>query len=229
MNDILVIDIPEKETNKLEAVNNAAVRHAESITVANDVDYTHAAEFLKEVKVNIKSVEDTFADMKEKAYKAHRSVCDTESSFKKPLLAAEKIVKAKMQVYYSEQERLRREEDARIRAEQKRLADEQLKRAAELEAQGRAEEANAALQTASCIDALNTVITFQKPAAEGVSAQLDYDIQITNPNAVPAYIMGAEIRTIDVAAIKRLAKATKGNIQIPGVVIVPTKSIRVRV
>lgn len=228
-NDIVIRDIPEQEASKLETTNSSVVATAQSLEVTNDIQYEGAAGFLKDIKANIKTVEATFADMKDAAHKAHRAVCDKENMFKKPLQEAESLIKSKMQVYYMEQERKRREEEARIREEQKRLAEEELKRAEELHAAGNLEQADAALRTAATIETLGAVV--QQPAAQvsGISTVDDYTVTVLNELDIPAYINGMEIRKVDLAAIKRLAKASKGTIKIPGVAIAVTKSIRARI
>jgi len=81
---------------------------------------------------------------------------------------------------------------------------------------------------AYAIDEVKTVVepTIQKQ--EGISYMTDYSIEIVDANKVPTYINGIEIRPIDIQAIKKLAKASKGKIEIEGIKILERKIMKVR-
>ena len=56
------------------------------------------------------------------------------------------------------------------------------------------------------------------PKAKGVSASKDWEIVSIDSKDVPLAVSGVEIRPVDVAAVMRLIRASKGTIQIPGIV-----------
>ena len=101
-------------------------------------------------------------------------------------------------------------------------------KALELEKQGKDEQAQLVFDTVTAIENLEPIIQAEKPQVSGISTQVAYEVIITDETLVPAYINGAEIREINLSAIKQLAKATKGAIQIPGIKINKTNSISVR-
>ena len=226
-NDIVIKDISVEEEQALNKNNNYAVEKAKGVIVNDDSTYKGAAEFLQEIKKAGSIIKSTFKDMKESAYKAHKTVCAKENEFLKPLNEAERIVKDKMRQYIDYIEKQRREEERRLREEQQRRAEEELKKAMELEEQGKAEESAAAMENVSSYENLNPVVA-DKPKAEGISTQVAYEVLIMDEKKVPAYLNGVELRAVNKSAIKQLAKATKGEIEIPGVKIIKTNNIRVR-
>lgn len=201
---------------------------ANSLTVTNDTEYQYAGEFLKKIKTNIKGIEDFFADMKKSAHKTWKDICDKETSYKKQLEQAERIVKTSMSGYIQIQEQKRREEEARIRAEQERIALEQLQKAEELKTQGKEIEAAIAEETAYAIDEMKPVLQVASPKMEGISYQSDWEVEVINDAAVPVSLSGMMLRPVDLATVKRLAKTFKGQISIPGIKITETKNMRVR-
>jgi len=226
--DIVIKDITEEKEQTIQGSNQLVVSKATMICVTDSETYGQAAEFLKEIKAGITTVKSTFEDMKQAANTAHKAICNKENTFLKPLNEADTIVRNKMRTYNDEIERKRREEEAKLREEQRKVAEEQMKKALELEKDGKTEQAEEAYKTVTMLENLNPVVQYEKPKVEGVSSQVTYEIRITDARAVPAYLNGVEIREINESALKSLAKATKGEIQIPGVAIIKTNSIKVR-
>jgi len=226
--DLIIKGIEDEQESALNKSNNVAIFKATQIEVTDNETYSEAATFLKEIKTAQAAVTDTFKEMKEAAHKAHKTVCDKENQFLKPLKEAETIVKNKARIYIDICEQKKREEEAKLRAEQQRIAEEQMAKALELEKQGKEEQAKAAYDTVTAIENLEPTITQEKPQVSGISTQVAYEVVVTDETLVPAYVNGAEIRQINLSAIKQLAKATKGAIQIPGIKINKTNSISVR-
>ncbi|NCB43280.1 MAG: hypothetical protein EOM59_11750 [Clostridia bacterium] len=227
-NDIIIKDIGEEKEQILQGSNQLVVSKANLITVTNSEEYGQAAEFLKDIKTGITTVKNTFSDMKAAANAAHKAICDKENSFIKPLEEANLIIRKKMQGYNDEIERKRREDEARLREEQRKLAEEQMKKALELEQAGKTEQAQETLNSVTALENMKPFVRYETPKVSGVSTSVDYDIQITDARAVPAYLNGIELREINLSAIKQLAKASKGEIQISGVNIVKTNLVKVR-
>ena len=226
--DLIIQGVSDEKEIELNQCNNIAVLKANEIQISDNESYINATEFLKEVKKSANIVKDTFKDMKESANKAHKAVCEKEGYFLKPLAEAETIVKNKARIYIDAVEQKKREEEARLREEQRRAAEEQMKRAMELEQKGQTEQAKAAYDTVTAFENLEPIVQSEKPQVSGISTQVAYEVVVTDETLVPAYVNGAEIRQINLSAIKQLAKATKGTIQIPGIKINKTNQINVR-
>ena len=77
-------------------------------------------------------------------------------------------------------------------------------------------------EMAYAIDEVKTIVEATIPKQQGFKRRTVYNIVIVDANKVPTYVNGIEIRPIDVQAIKKLAKASKGQIQIEGIKIIET-------
>lgn len=204
------------------------VEASKAITITNEQDYTTAAEFLKQVKSSGNAVKEFFRDMKVQAAAAHKAICDKEKSYLNPLSEAESHIKRLMSAYVMEQGRIRREKEAELRRKQEEVARKAADEAAKLEAQGKKEEAEATLDMAVQIENLKPVVELARPKIQGVAYAVDYDVEVVSAALVPVNIMGVELRPVDLSAVKRIVKAAKGKVQIPGIRITETKSMRVR-
>lgn len=179
---------------------------AESLVIQTDEDYAFAGEFGKMLKKKASQVTTFFKPMKDSAYQAHKAVCDREKAMLTPLCNAEKTVKQVMSAYIAEQERKRRE------------AEEAARRAAEAERERKIQEA-ATLEAAIMDDAASYAVVpaTVTPKVSGVSTSKDWEIVEIDPKAVPLAVAGIELRPVDQAAVMRLIRASKGQIEIPGI------------
>ena len=192
---------------------------AESIIITTDDDYRNAGEFGRLLKKKSAEVTEFFAPMKKAAHDAHKQVCDREKQMLTPLVNAEKIIKKAMSTWALEQERKRKEEEERLRKLAEEEANRLLEQAIVAEASGKADEASTALLNAEVVAQAgkSIVLDAPKPKVEGVSTSTDWEIESIDASLVPISIAGMEIRPVDEAAVKRLIKASKGKIEIPGV------------
>jgi len=207
----------------------AAVKaEASQLKVVDDASYQIAGNVLTEIKTKQKMVKEYFAPLKEAANKAHKAITSKESETLKPLEEIERSLKSEMSNYFMEQERKKREAEALLRKqieEEKRRA---LAEAEKLEKEGKTEESDMAFQQAVDAEemAMFTKVEVEKPKVKGVGTQKDWELTITDEAKVPAYIMGACVRPVDLMAIKKLVKATEGKIRIDGISINETVIIK---
>lgn len=233
MSEAIYEQVPEPgpiATEQQMLANGALIESdAKKLVITNDAEYEEAAEMARTIKTRQKIVTDYFGPMKKAAHDAHKAVCDHESEILAPLKNAEKTCKYAMGAY-----QLKKQEEARQReAEMRRLAQEEaarkLEEAAKAETAGDAETAHAAMQEALVADQLSNSVYAgsSAPKVKGVSTSKDWEIIVTDEHAVPAYINGVMLRSIDLAAIKRLVKATDGKIEIPGISVKESVSVSV--
>lgn len=193
---------------------------AESYVIQNDEDYAAAGEFGKILKEKSSQVTTFFKPMKDAAYQAHKAICDREKAMLAPLRNAEKIIKATMSTYVTEQERKRREAEEAARKAAEAERERKMQEASELEAAGDKDGAEAAFEEAAIMDdaADYEVPAVATPKVKGVSTAKDWEIVEIDPKTVPLAVAGVEIRPVDKAAVMRLIRASKGQIEIPGIV-----------
>lgn len=218
----------ENQLIVIEQEKKSILDQIQEITINNEEDNIKAGNFLKQIKPVIKNIKEYWKPLKESAKKAHSDLCSKEKEMLTPLEEAETQIKAKMSVYITEQQEKARKEQEALRKAQEEEALRQLAEAEKLKAEGKEMEAQIQEEMAYAIDEVKSVVepTIQKQ--EGISYMTDYSIVITDANKVPTYINGIEIRPIDVQAIKKLAKASKGQIQIDGIQILEKKIMKVR-
>lgn len=219
-NEVMVAVVAPAEEQALTQEVTDIEFQAEALAVTTDEEYQQAAEFGKAIKQKAAVVTEFFKPMKDSAYQAHKAICDREKTMLAPLKNAEAIVKKTMSVYVTEQEKKRREQEEALRraaeAERERL----LKEAAEREQTGDAEGTEELLAEAVVMDEATafSAPTRSAPKVSGVSTAKDWEIVEINEHAVPMTVAGAVIRPVDKAAVMRLIRATKGQVQIPGIV-----------
>lgn len=199
------------------------------MVIEGDEDYTTAAEFLKQIKQSNNTVVEFFKDIKAAAYASWKAITAKETSYLDPLKDAETNVKRLMGTYTMGQERIRRAKEEELRKQQEEAFIKQSEEAAKLESEGKIEESQVAFQVAIQIEETKPFVEFTQSKVEGISYSIDYDVTITDNALVPVSLSGIELRPVDLGAVKRLVKAAKGKIEIPGIRIVETKSARVRV
>lgn len=193
---------------------------AESLVIQTDEDYAFAGEFGKMLKKKASQVTTFFKPMKDSAYQAHKAVCDREKAMLTPLRNAKKIIKQAINIYDAEQKRKRREAEEAARRAAEAERERKMREASELEAAGDNEGAEAAFEEAAIMDdaaSYAVVPATAAPKVSGVSTSKDWEIVEIDPKAVPLAVAGVEIRPVDKAAVMRLIRTSKGQIEIPGI------------
>lgn len=201
---------------------------AKILTINSPVDYEGAAEFTKQVKSLSKRIKDYWAPLKKSARASWQSLVDREKELLTPLDQAEAEVKKKMAAYQKKiqeeeraarllAEKLKREEAERLLAEAEKAADE-----------GREMESEILFAQAEIIETSQTAVQVQAPKATGVSTRTLYRARIVDESKVPVEVAGVVIRPVDLAAVNKMAQASKGKIQIPGIEIYEEQSVAVR-
>lgn len=192
---------------------------AEAITIDTEQEYQDAADFGRMLKQKSYDVKEFWKPMKDAAHKVHTEICNREKAMLQPLVNAEKILKQTMGAYVAEQERKRREAEEAARRAAREEADRRLQEAIALEDKGDKKAAAAVIEEAEIMDeaAANVTVAAEKPKASGVSTKKDWKITAIDESKVPTTVAGVVIRPVDTAAVMRLIRATKGQIQIEGI------------
>lgn len=202
---------------QLQESGQLMVREACSLTIESDQDYENAGKILVEIKTRIKAVTDYWSPLKKSASEAHKALCAREKEMLKPLTSAESIIKGTMISYQREAEKKRLQEAEEIRRKQQEETDRLLADAVRAQEDGDDLSAQINLQMAQMVNEMAPVSVATAPKAAGTSVKKVWKARVLNPEAVPAYVNGMEIRQIDMAALNRIAKMSNGKMTIPGV------------
>lgn len=106
---------------EMKQTGTQLIEQSKGFTVSTEQDYKNAVEICKDIKIRIKQVEEYWKDLKDKAYKAWKDICAKEKELLKPYTNAEADIKGKMTAWQRqklEEERLLREEQERYRKEE---------------------------------------------------------------------------------------------------------------
>lgn len=193
------VPISPPDPAPLQKQGNDLMATARATKVTDEPSFQRAAEILKDAKALSKSIEDAFAGPKKAAHEAHKKITALETALLAPLKNVEQILKTAIGGWQMEEARKRREEEAKLALEaQKRREDEQLEAAAQLEAAGEHEMAEAVVAAPVPVP----VVSLPKPKAEGVSTAMVTTFRVLDPSKVKR-----EFLLVDEAKIRKLVQA----------------------
>lgn len=220
--EVVAVIMPESksegEAELTKTVTDVELR-AESVAINSKEDYQSAAELGRLIKQRSAEVQAFFAPLKQAAHEAHKRVCDREKQMLTPLVNAEKTIKKTMGAWAMEQERIRREEEERLRKAAQDESERLLNEAIKASESGDTASAEMAMANAEIMESAGKSISLSesKPQAAGVSVATDWEIVSVDSNKVPLSLNGIDLRPVDTKAVIRLIRASKGKIEIPGI------------
>jgi hypothetical protein len=206
-----------EQTPEIIEVNTLALSvpdQARQIAVIkNNEDYTRAGEVLLKIKAIRKRIEETFKPIKQKMDAAKKEVLDQEKAADKPLAEAESYIKPLIASYLAEQERIRKEEEDRLREIARQEEEERrLQEAIAAEQSGEKEAAEEIISAP--VQAPPVVVPKSVPKVSGVSMSKQWKFRVTDSNKVPRqYLM------VDEQKVGGVVRALKDQANIPGIEI----------
>jgi len=218
MTQIIVqpIDVEEIElTNDVAALTKSSY----SLIISSQKEYIKASDLLKQIKSRYKELDSQRKEITKPLDEAKDKIM---TLYKKPLnllSEAEAIIKRLMIGYTAEQDRLGRIEqlrlqkiaDAEAEKERKKL-EARIERA---EASGKIEKAEELALQKEMVEAVSVpIIASNVETPKGISYRDDYSAEIIDFKLLPD-----EYKLPNMSALDKIAQATKGAIQIPGVKI----------
>jgi hypothetical protein len=149
--------------------------------------------------------------IKQKIDVVKKEAIDREREIAEPWERAEKeYLKPAMLKFDMEEQAKRKKEQDRLEAEaRKRQEDEQLAQAAELEAEGKTQEAQAVVEQPTVIPSFNIP---DPNKTKGISSQKNWKFEVINPKLVPDMY-----KIVDEKAVRKVVTALKEKASIPGV------------
>lgn len=189
---------------------------AKTYIVETEQEYKNAVEICKDIKLKIKTIEEYWKELKDRAYKGWKDICSKEKELLEPYAKAEIDIKNKMTAWQRakmEEERLLREEQERWRREEEARL---LAIAIEAEKEGKTEQVEAIIEKVQEVH----IAVFKQPEkliVSGSATRKVWKFRIVNPTLVPNELNGFLIRPIDESVLKKIANGTKGNMAVPGI------------
>ena len=206
---------------KIQTQSTEILDQSKLLRIFDSKSFDHASLFLKDIKSIQDEINDAFDPIIKAQHQAHKKSLETKRRYSLPLGKAEDIVKVKIREYHLEQERIRHEEEARLRREAKKAEEEHLlQMAMEAEEAGETKEAESILST-SVVAPVITIPSQTK--GNGISYREGWKFRIINPDLVPN-----KYKLIDERKIGAVVRALKGNTNIPGIKVYCEKTVAVR-
>ena len=203
--------VEEGYIEALEAPLNDLVKQGRAIQVTNQDEYEVAAKHLIGTKAIRSRVVAWFKESKSAAMAAHKAICKQENDMLAPLDLDEAWVRKGMNTYLQEEEDKRNAEAAEAsRLEMARL-------------RAKALDDEDPYERNVVEEVRRDPVISAPPVAKGISAVDEYHFEVIDASLVPA-----DYRKVDEEKIGRVVKAMKGEIEIPGVRVWKTKSVRAR-
>ena len=211
-----LIEIPPAE---LEQGILSLADRALALKVTDNVTYGQAAEMLLGYKDLEKNIKTYFAPLKEAAHKAHKAITSRESDELAKLKPIETYLKGEIGVYQAGQERIRREEEARLRAEMEKAEEERMIAEALMsEKEGDKEAAEAILSEPVYIPP--PVVPISTPKVAGIATREVWKWEISSESAIPRQYL-----QVNETAINGVVRSLKGACQIPGIKVYSIKEV----
>ena len=195
-----------------------------ALVIATDPDYESAGGLVLEAKTALKRLEEKRTGITDPLNQALRKINDLFRKPKEILEGVIRVLDGKLSGYRAEQDRKRREEEARLRAqveaENKRRLEQAEKQAVKLEAKGLPEAAQAARETAQVsLEPPPVLAAAEPPKVQGLSSRKNWQFRITNADLIPD-----EYWTVDEQKIGGVVRALKDKTNIPGVEAYPVET-----
>lgn len=208
MTDVILSDEAKKEISEVDVI----LQDANILTVENTETYSAAGEFLKRIKGKMKALNDQRLELTRPIDATKKAI---KKLFDKPLLVLEEIeskIKSSLIDYDKKQEEIRRAEEARLAALQKKEADRLARRAAKAAEKGQEEKAEQLQQEAQQAEAFKPMVPENTTKVAGIQKKKVWKFRILNARDIPRdYLIPNEKMLGDVA------RATKGTLNIPGI------------
>lgn len=235
---------------EVAAIVPKVVAQANQIVIETADDYEMTASFLQMIAARKKEVDATFDPIITKAHEAHKEALAQKKKFTDPLIEAERTTKGKLIAFSTEQERLRKIEEARLaeiarqeqaaaqaeadrmaKIEADRIQEAALREASQLEAQGESVLADIVLQHAADSIAMSplampvmaapVVVQSIVPKAAGLATTDVWKFEVTDEALIPRQFLSVNLQSIGA-----VVRTQKGLAKIPGVRVWTEKQIK---
>jgi hypothetical protein len=199
------------------------ISECEALEIRGQSDVEKSVELERGLKDNKKAIEDGFKPIVEEAHRIHKALTAKRGAFLKPIEDALLLIQRKRNAFLSEQERIRREQEAAILKAQKEAEEAERLRQAELaELNGDTEGAEAILSGQAAVHTpFAPSAPVEQTKTEGLVTKTIYKAECTDKMALVKAIAAGrtdllDLFVIDQSALNKLAAALKDNFNVAG-------------
>jgi len=203
------VELAVKEVSVEGGVVAKMVAVAEAGVIRTPMELEVAAQTLAGVKGYLKGIEAKYKRWTEGLNLSLKRIRDDYNPVKAAAQKAEAIWKDKIEVYEDEQDRKRREHEAKLREEAQKDAAKLEAAADKLEEKGKHDRADAKRMEAAAVPT-PVIAAPEKPST--LTYREDWLYEVTDEKAIPD-----DYRVVDHQKLARVVKATKGSLKIPGI------------
>ena len=219
METVTAVEVSSEIQTKVSGIE----RWSQEVAIVTVQDRINAIEHLRMAKTWRKKVADWFKPSKDAANKAHKAITAQEKSLTDPIDMAERSVKAKINAWDQNQERIRQEEQRKLQA----AADEKArKERLRLEAQA------AKLKTpelkAERLEMADEVVAPVVTVAPVEKVSGTAKSKIWKARVVDVSMVPREWMTVNESALNAFARSTKGVVPVAGVEFYAESNLSIR-
>lgn len=226
MQEIINIDTKavERESKEITII----AEEARGLVVSNNEQYQGAMDFLRKIKNKFLGLDTLRKSITKPIDLSKERIMELFRPSLEILKQAEEITKKVALTYQQEQEKKRREDEARLqelaRREEERKRKALEERAVKAEEKGNLGKAEELRQKAEEVSVPIPIIASQVPKIEGVVIKTLWKYRIIDPNLVPR-----EYLVINEKMLQQIATATKGTLKVDGVEFYSEENISSRI
>ena len=210
------------ETKALDNKALTSLDYAKSLQITNDTICQEAIDYEHGLSALIKEIEATFGPHKDAAHKTWKGLVAEEKRHVDPVEEAKRLIKGKRITYDTEQTRIRKEAEAKLQAEARRLAEEAtLRDAIAAEAEGRLEEAEAILDEPVSVPTVTIAKTTPSAGVSGAIREIWSARVVNKMDVIKAVLAGQaspELIDINMTVANGLARSLKLSLNVPGLI-----------
>ena len=218
------------QTDDIMVESSTALTAAQAFTITTPEQFVESGERLKGLKALSKKIDDTFDPHIKRAFDAHRSLVAEKRVHQNPLQTAEALIKRQILSYQQEQERERRELEAKAQEAARKEREKLEARAAKAAEKGQAEKAEALQTTAAAV--VMPIIANTTPKIAGISTRTSYRAEVVDKmelvKAVAAGTVPLAALDVNTAYLNGQARLNKESLAYPGVKVVQETGIASR-
>ena len=209
-------------TPELVQETSNALAVAKDFKVTSQDHYIASADRLKAIKALSKKLDDTFDPHIKRAFDNHRALVAEKKQHQQPLLDAEGYVKRAVLGYQQEQERIRREAEAKAQEEARKERERLEAQAAKAAEKGKVEKSEALQAQAAAVVA--PILAPTLPKIAGLSTRITYRAEVVGKlelvKAVVAGLVPLNALDPNMTFLNQQARAMREDLTYPGVRVV---------